>query len=206
MTFPRTATATGILTREVMAWRSACPPTLLSIKPPRLSSVTNANIQQLTMNQGTSSQIQEQANALRQGLKEWEKSFAAANQGRRAGREDIKAHPTIGTAPHQESPPLRHNPHYIRSQLTSTNLRDPQHPSTKPTPNSATSSPVKRPQPTTPPRRTHTNTRNRKANPRPNSPASGNTRPPPPPPIPQPTRHPPTKHRANSPVPSSRPR
>lgn len=43
------------------------------------------------------SQIQEQANNLRQELKEWEKSFAAANQGRKAGRDDIKAHPTIGT-------------------------------------------------------------------------------------------------------------
>lgn len=29
-------------------------------------------------------------------LKEWEQSFAAAHQGRKAGREDIKQHPEIG--------------------------------------------------------------------------------------------------------------
>lgn len=29
-------------------------------------------------------------------LKEWEKAFAAAHGGRKAGREDIKQHPDIG--------------------------------------------------------------------------------------------------------------
>lgn len=33
---------------------------------------------------------------LRQVLKEWEKSFAAAHNGRKAGRDDIKQHPEIG--------------------------------------------------------------------------------------------------------------
>ena len=30
-------------------------------------------------------------------LKQWEKAFAAANNGRKAGREDIKQYPDIGT-------------------------------------------------------------------------------------------------------------
>ena len=30
-------------------------------------------------------------------LKQWEKVFAAAHDGRKAGREDIKQHPDIGT-------------------------------------------------------------------------------------------------------------
>lgn len=33
---------------------------------------------------------------MRLELKEWEQSFAAAHQGRKAGREDIKQHPEIG--------------------------------------------------------------------------------------------------------------
>ena len=36
------------------------------------------------------------AKKLRLELKEWEQSFAAAHQGRKAGREDIKQHPEIG--------------------------------------------------------------------------------------------------------------
>ncbi|KAL8780756.1 MAG: hypothetical protein Q9203_000635 [Teloschistes exilis] len=36
-----------------------------------------------------------QIQTLRQELKEWEKSFAASNEGRKAGREDIKQHPEI---------------------------------------------------------------------------------------------------------------
>lgn len=36
------------------------------------------------------------AKRLRLELKEWEQSFAAANHGRKAGREDIKQHPEIG--------------------------------------------------------------------------------------------------------------
>ena len=35
---------------------------------------------------------------LRLELKEWEKSFAEAHSGRKAGREDIKQHPDIGNA------------------------------------------------------------------------------------------------------------
>lgn len=40
----------------------------------------------------------QQSNSLRQDLKAWEKEFAAANGGRKAGRDDIKQHPTIGMA------------------------------------------------------------------------------------------------------------
>ena len=36
------------------------------------------------------------AKALRLELKEWEQSFAAAHQGRKVGREDIKQYPEIG--------------------------------------------------------------------------------------------------------------
>ena len=36
------------------------------------------------------------AKELRQELKEWEQSFAAAHQGRKAERADIKLHPDIG--------------------------------------------------------------------------------------------------------------
>lgn len=35
-------------------------------------------------------------NTLRLELKAWEKEFAAAHQGRKAGREDIKRNPEIG--------------------------------------------------------------------------------------------------------------
>lgn len=38
-----------------------------------------------------------QSNVLRQELKTWEREFAAANGGRKAGRDDIKQHPAIGT-------------------------------------------------------------------------------------------------------------
>ena len=33
---------------------------------------------------------------LRKELKEWERAFSAAHEGRKAGREDIKRHPDIG--------------------------------------------------------------------------------------------------------------
>ena len=36
------------------------------------------------------------SNRLKLELKQWEKAFAAANNGRKAGREDIKQHPDIG--------------------------------------------------------------------------------------------------------------
>lgn len=38
-----------------------------------------------------------QLDMLRAELKQWEKAFSAANGGRRAGRDDIKQDPTIGT-------------------------------------------------------------------------------------------------------------
>ena len=41
-------------------------------------------------------QSQSLAMKLRLELKEWEQSFAATHQGRKAGREDIKQHPEIG--------------------------------------------------------------------------------------------------------------
>ena len=39
----------------------------------------------------------EKSSVLRQELKVWERNFAAANGGRKAGRDDIKQNPTIGT-------------------------------------------------------------------------------------------------------------
>jgi hypothetical protein len=41
-------------------------------------------------------QLQKQSAVLRQELKVWEREFAAANGGRKAGRDDIKLHPSIG--------------------------------------------------------------------------------------------------------------
>jgi hypothetical protein len=43
-------------------------------------------------------QLQKQLTVLRQELKVWEREFAAANGGRKAGRDDIKHHPSIGMA------------------------------------------------------------------------------------------------------------
>ena len=40
---------------------------------------------------------------LKAELKEWEKAFAAANGGRKAGREDIKQHPDIGITSQRQS-------------------------------------------------------------------------------------------------------
>ena len=40
--------------------------------------------------------MEQECQKLRLELKEWEKSFAAANGGRKAGREDIKQQPEIG--------------------------------------------------------------------------------------------------------------
>ena len=42
--------------------------------------------------------LQKQSANLRQELKVWEREFAAANGGRKAGRDDIKQHPCIGMA------------------------------------------------------------------------------------------------------------
>ena len=41
-------------------------------------------------------EIASHATALRAELKEWERAFAAANEGRKAGRADIKSNPEIG--------------------------------------------------------------------------------------------------------------
>ena len=40
--------------------------------------------------------IEEKSRKLRQELKDWERSFAAANGGRKAAKEDIKQEPSIG--------------------------------------------------------------------------------------------------------------
>jgi uncharacterized small protein (DUF1192 family) len=40
-------------------------------------------------------EIEQRCNVLRQDLKVWEKSFAAQNNGRKAGRADIKANAEI---------------------------------------------------------------------------------------------------------------
>ncbi len=42
------------------------------------------------------SKPQEESYKLRQELKEWEKAFTAAHNGRKASRDDIKQHPEIG--------------------------------------------------------------------------------------------------------------
>ena len=42
--------------------------------------------------------LTERSNTLRSELKLWEKSFATANNGRKASRDDIKKHPDIGRA------------------------------------------------------------------------------------------------------------
>ena len=39
---------------------------------------------------------EDQSSKLRKELKEWERAFSAAHEGRKAGREDIKQHPDIG--------------------------------------------------------------------------------------------------------------
>jgi DNA replication and checkpoint protein len=44
----------------------------------------------------SSANISSQLTALRAELKQWEKGFVEANGGRKAGRKDIKQHPTIG--------------------------------------------------------------------------------------------------------------
>lgn len=43
------------------------------------------------------SELEKQSLTLRGELKKWEKGFAAANEGRKAGREEIKQNPSIGT-------------------------------------------------------------------------------------------------------------
>ena len=46
--------------------------------------------------ESSTTQEPSQQQKLRIELKEWEKGFAAANGGRKAGREDIKKEPEIG--------------------------------------------------------------------------------------------------------------
>jgi DNA replication regulator SLD2 len=41
-------------------------------------------------------ELTERSNTLRVELKIWEKNFAAANNGKKASRDDIKKHPDIG--------------------------------------------------------------------------------------------------------------
>jgi hypothetical protein len=48
------------------------------------------------MSSAAASEIAANAAALRAELKEWERGFAAANGGRKAGRNDIKQIPEIG--------------------------------------------------------------------------------------------------------------
>ena len=41
--------------------------------------------------------LEERSNSLKRELKAWEKRFADTNDGRKAGRDDIKANLEIGT-------------------------------------------------------------------------------------------------------------
>lgn len=41
--------------------------------------------------------LEQKSVLLRRELKVWEKQFSTDNEGRKAGREDIKANPDIGT-------------------------------------------------------------------------------------------------------------
>lgn len=45
---------------------------------------------------GSRAEIASQAASLRAELKTWEKAFASANSGKKAGRDDIKQNPEIG--------------------------------------------------------------------------------------------------------------
>lgn len=49
-----------------------------------------------SLNAATTTESHTVVTSLRLELKEWEQSFAAAHQGRKAAREDIKQHPDIG--------------------------------------------------------------------------------------------------------------
>jgi hypothetical protein len=62
----------------------------------------------------------ERSNALRQELKTWEREFAAANNGQKAAREDIKQNPEIGIASpcivHMSFSDILHSPEIQRLQ------------------------------------------------------------------------------------------
>jgi DNA replication regulator SLD2 len=53
------------------------------------------------MNEEERTALTERSNTLRTELKLWEKSFAAASNGQKASRDDIKKHPDIGTSPEE---------------------------------------------------------------------------------------------------------
>lgn len=55
------------------------------------------------------------ATDLRAELKEWERAFADANGGRKAGRQDIKSNPDIGTIPEKN--------HWFKMQLANITSR-----------------------------------------------------------------------------------
>ena len=48
------------------------------------------------MNDQERNELTERSNVLRVELKLWEKTFAAANNGQKASRDDIKKNPDIG--------------------------------------------------------------------------------------------------------------
>jgi hypothetical protein len=50
----------------------------------------------MIMSIANAADLLEKSATLRHELKEWEKQYAAANNGRKAGREDIKKDPAIG--------------------------------------------------------------------------------------------------------------
>lgn len=57
------------------------------------------------MNADEKENLTKRSTELRQELKLWEKEFASANNGRKASRDDIKAHPNISM--HTGPPRLR---------------------------------------------------------------------------------------------------
>jgi hypothetical protein len=60
-------------------------------KSSELNGIGTADMDDIQLEQWT-----EKSNVLRTELKAWEKEFACGNDGRKAGREDIKKHPDIG--------------------------------------------------------------------------------------------------------------
>lgn len=55
------------------------------------------------MDESKRDELTEKSNSIRGELKTWEKSFAAANEGKKASREDIKNSADIGTSEPQLS-------------------------------------------------------------------------------------------------------
>lgn len=82
------------------AFHSVCDPNY-STNPPPIRSILFIGLRPHTItmdswNDAIATESHTLAKRLRLELKEWEQSFAAAHQGRKAGREDIKQHPEIG--------------------------------------------------------------------------------------------------------------